>query len=123
MELGTLAAVQVPLLMFSTTWTNYLPLWRVQFLHLLFEGWGEPNGGFHTPFTFLPREVLHGTSMQKAELLGGSEDCIPQLHPPSISSPTPPRDPLGPLEEPLGTVEHNLKNMGSDLKSPCQPLG
>ena len=109
--------------MFSVTWTNYLPLWRVQFLHLLFEGWGGLKGGFHTPFKFLPREILHGTSMQKAELLDGSGDCIPQLHPPSISSPTPPRDPLGPLEEPLGTVEHNLETMGSDLKSPCQPLG
>lgn len=69
LELGTLAAFQVPLLMFSVIWTNYLPLWRVQFLHLLFEGWGGPNDGFHTPFTFLPGEVLHGTSMQKAELL------------------------------------------------------
>lgn len=94
MELGTLAAVQVPLLMFSVIWTNYLPLWRVQFLHLLFEGWGGPNDGFHTPFTFLPGEVLHGTSMQKAELLvevGIASHS--SIHPAFLAQPLPGIDP------------------------------
>lgn len=94
------------------------------FLHLLFREVGDGlQGGFQTPFKCLPREMLGGTLLQKAELLDGGGDCIPQLHPPNISGPTPPRHPLGTMEEPLGTVEHSLKTVGSALKGLCQPLG
>lgn len=87
LELGTLATVQRPPLMYLVTWTNCLPLWGVQFLHLLFRDLGVGlQGGFQTPFKFLPREILDGTSLQKSELLDGGGDCIPQLQPPSVSS-------------------------------------
>ena len=94
------------------------------FLHLLFREVGDGlQGGFQTPFKCLPREMLDGALLQKAELLDGGGDCSPQPHPPSISSPTPPRHPLGTLEEPLGTMEHSLKTVGSDLKGLLPAFG